>query len=456
MNGFMSPDFLLKTDTARELYHTYAEGLPIYDFHCHLSPRDIAEDKKWADITELWLGGDHYKWRALRSQGVDEHFITGTASPYEKFEQWARLMPRLIGNPLYHWTHLELQRYFDINEPLSPETCTEIYERCNERLKTLSAKGILRDRRVKLVCTADDPCDDLMYHERLKGFETAVLPSFRPDKALNIDKNGFLDYLDRLEKNISDFDSLKAALVKRLDYFHLRGCRSSDHGLDYVPSRFEGSPNAVLKKALSGKIVTKAEAETYKTALLTFLAGEYTKRGWVMQLHFGAVRNLNPVMYRRFGADTGFDAIGGPAGSGEALGTLLGCMEANYSLPKTVLYSLNPTDNAQVGTVLGCFQSAGIKGKIQQGSAWWFNDTKQGMEEQLSSLASLSVLPNFIGMVTDSRSFLSYARHEYFRRILCNLLGRWVEDGDYPNDLETLGKIVTDISCNNAREYFNL
>ena len=456
MNNFMSPDFLLKTETARELYHNYAEGLPIYDFHCHLSPREIAEDKKWADMTELWLGGDHYKWRALRSDGVEEHFITGTASPYEKFEKWAALMPQLIGNPLYHWTHLELQRYFDIYEQLSPKTCKQIWEQCNEKLKSMSAKSILRDMKVKLVYTTDDPCDELIYHEQLKDRETAVLPSFRPDKAINIDKNGFLDYLARLGSNINDFDSLKAALVKKIDYFHLKGCRNSDHGLDYVPSRFEGSPNAVLKKALSGKIVTKTEAETYKTALLTFLAGEYTKRGWVMQLHYGAVRNLNPLMFRRFGPDTGFDAVGGPSNNGEALGTLLGCMEANYSLPKTVLYSLNPADNTQIGTVLGCFQSPGIKGKIQQGSAWWFNDNKQGMEEQLSSLAALSVLPNFIGMVTDSRSFLSYTRHEYFRRILCNLLGRWVEDGEYPYDIETLGKTVSDISCNNAKEYFGL
>lgn len=456
MTEFMSPDFLLKTDTAKELYHNFAEGLPIYDFHCHLSPREIAEDKRWDNMTELWLGADHYKWRALRTHGIEEHFITGSASPYERFEHWAALMPRLIGNPLYHWSHLELQRFFDIHEPLSPASAGRIWEQCGERLKTMSAKSILRDSNVKLVYTTDDPCDDLRYHSQLKDFEVTVLPSFRPDRALNIEKAGFNDYLDKLDPTISDFDGLKAALIKRIDYFHLNGCRNSDHGLDYIPSRFEGSPNAVLKKALSGKPVTRAEAETYKTALLAFLAGEYTKRGWVMQLHYGTVRNLNHLMLRRLGPDTGFDAIGGPSCSGEALGTLLGWLEANYSLPKTVLYSLNPTDNAQLGAVIGCFQSPGIKGKLQQGPAWWFNDNKQGIEEQLKSLAALSVLPDFIGMVTDSRSFLSYPRHEYFRQILCNLLGRWVEEGEYPRDMATLGQIVKDICCSNAKEYFGV
>jgi glucuronate isomerase len=461
MQAFISPDFLLQTPAARELYHTYAENLPIIDFHCHLNPAEIAADVRWNNLTELWLGnfntGDHYKWRALRTHGTDERYITGDMSPYEKFEKYAELMPYTLGNPLFHWTQLELKRYFGIDKILSPITCREIWEECNEKLKTLSAKSIISASKVSLIYTTDDPSDDLRYHKDIKksGFGTAVLPAWRPDKAINIDKPGFADYIRALG-DIKDFDALKTALSKRMDYFHALGCLNSDHGLDYIPCNFGGNPEAAFKKALSGATVTEEEAGSYKTALLTFLAAEYRRRGWVMQLHFGAARNANPLMFKSLGPDTGFDAIHGDAGCGKCLAALLGAVEASSGLPKTIIYSLNPADNAQIGAVVGCFQSSMTRGKIQQGSAWWFNDTKYGMEEQLKSLASLSLLPDFVGMVTDSRSFLSYTRHEYFRRILCNLIGSWVEGGEYPRDMKLLGQIVSDICYNNAKTYFKV
>ncbi len=454
MPGFLSDDFLLRTETARTLYHQYCEKLPIIDFHCHLSPEDIADDKRWDDMAQLWLGGDHYKWRAMRTAGIDERFITGGAAPYEKFAKYAELMPRLVGNPLYHWSHLELKRYFGIIRPLSAETCGEIWEECCFKLKTMSARSIISSSGVELIYTTDDPCDSLEHHKKLKGFGTAVLPAWRPDRVLNPDKPGFPAYIERLGGGISDFDGLKAELCRRMDYFHSLGCRNSDHGLDRIPCNFIGNPDAAFRKALSGRTLESEEAEGYRAALLLFLAEEYSRRGWVMQIHYGAVRNANPRMLARLGADSGFDAIWGPAESGAALAALLGKMEERGALPRTVLYSLNPADNAQIGSVIGCFQSGGIRGRVQQGAAWWFNDTKSGMEEQLASLASLSVLPVFVGMVTDSRSFLSYVRHEYFRRILCNLLGSWAEDGEYPLDIEALGGIAADISYYNAAEFF--
>ena len=462
MRNFMDKDFLLNTETAKTLFHEYAESMPIIDYHCHLSPAEILNNKKYRNITELWLGGDHYKWRAMRSNGVDEYYITGDASDYEKFEKWAEVMPRLIGNPLYHWTHLELQRYFDIYEPLSPATCANIWERCNKRLEDMSARNCIELMNVKFIYTTDDPCDTLEHHAAFAKEDTSfkMLPAWRPDKAVNIEKAGFAEYIAQLSTvcgfDINDFSALKKALADRLLYFHQHGCRNSDHGLDYMVSEDPSFAEIAFAKVINGESITKIEADSYKTALLVYLAGEYTRLGWVMQLHYGAVRNVNPVMYANLGADTGYDAIWGGAENGLLLGGLLGRMEADGNLPKTIIYSLNPADNAQIGTIIGCFQNSEACGKIQQGCAWWFNDSLKGMREQLTSLASLSVLGNFVGMVTDSRSFLSYTRHEYFRRIICQILGEWVENGEYPADFEALGEMVRDICYNNANNFFSL
>ncbi len=458
--AFMDENFLLTTPAARRLYHEYAEGLPILDFHCHLPPQELAEDRRFRNMTELWLGGDHYKWRAMRSNGVEERFITGDAEDYEKFLCWAEVLPRLIGNPLYHWTHLELQRYFGVTEPLSPATAPMIWERCNDALRTLTARRCVEQMNVKLIYTTDDPVDSLEHHAALQreNLPFRVLPAWRPDKAVNVEKEGFADYIRALGRaagfSIRSFEDLKAALAIRMEHFNDLGCRNSDHGLDKIVCTEAASPDAVLKKALRGEPVTEAEADSYKTALLVFLAGEYALRGWVMQLHYGAARNMNSEMFRRLGPDTGFDAIRGDACSGLALGRLLDRIAETAELPKTILYSLNPADNAQIGAILGCFQGPEARGKLQQGCAWWFNDSVKGMREQLTSLASLSVLGNFVGMVTDSRSFLSYPRHEYFRRLLCAVLGAWVEAGEYPADYETLGELVKDISYRNAAAFF--
>ncbi len=462
MKNFMDKDFLLSGPVARKLYNDYAKDLPIIDYHCHLSPAEIYSDKKYRNITELWLGGDHYKWRAMRSNGVDERYITDDASDYEKFEKWAEVMPKLIGNPLYHWTHLELQRYFDIFEPLSPATCSGIWERCNKRLETLSARKCIEQMKVRYIYTTDDPCDTLEYHEALAKEKTSftMLPAWRPDKAVNIDKAGFSEYISRLSNvcgyEINSFSALKEALTSRMEHFHTHGCRNSDHGLDYVVAADTAYAEEAFEKALAGKAISQLEADSYKTALLLFLSAEYTRLGWVMQLHYGAVRNVNPVMHAKLGPDTGYDAIWGRAENGFALGGLLGKMEAEKHLPKTIIYSLEPSDNAQIGSILGCFQNSEAIGKLQQGCAWWFNDSLNGMREQLTSLASLSVLGNFVGMVTDSRSFLSYTRHEYFRRILCELLGTWVENGEYPEDYEALGNIILGICYENAVNFFTL
>lgn len=463
MKPFMDKDFLLNSDTAKTLYHDYAERMPVLDYHCHINPQEIYEDRVYSNITEVWLGGDHYKWRAIRSNGVDERYITGKDSTdYEKFEKFAEVMPKLIGNPLYHWTHLELQTYFGVTEPLSPKSCRRIWDACNEKLKTLSVRKIIEQSDVRLICTTDDPVDDLKWHKLIAAdptFSVQVLPAFRPDKAMNIDKPGFAAYLENLGnvvgRRLSTVRDVSAALSERVAYFASLGCKASDHGLDEIPNETGVSDlDAVLRQALAGKPVTKKEADAYKTAILTNLAADYKKHGIVMQLHYGAVRNTNPAMFRSLGADTGFDAISGCADNGTALAGLLGILADRGTLPKTVIYSLNPADDAQIGAVIGCFQTPETAGAIQQGSAWWFNDNKSGMTAQLTSLANLGVLGNFIGMLTDSRSFLSYTRHAYFRRILCNLLGGWVENGEYPADLETLGALVQDVSYRNAVRFF--
>ena len=460
---FMNQDFLLQSQTAKALYHQHAANMPIIDYHCHIDPKEIYEDRRFSDLSELWLESDHYKWRAMRSCGVAEQYITGDATPYERFEHWANCLPRLIGNPLYHWTHLELQRYFDIHLPLSPKTCRQIWDEANNKLQTMTARGIVRASGVEVICTTDDPADDLHYHRLLLqeenlGFQ--VLPAFRPDRALDPAKPDYRNYLATLSTasgiTIADYQQLKTTLVARLDAFHSLGARAADHGLPYISYEEKPSAEEVFAKALAGQPVSQGEADAFRSQLLVFLSGEYRKRNMVMQLHFGVVRNVNPVAFAKLGPDTGFDTIWGRDQTGLALGHLLGRMEQAGGLPRTILYSLNPTDNAQIGAAIGAFQSQEHPGKIQHGSAWWFNDTKTGMVEQITSLANFSALGHFIGMLTDSRSFVSYTRHEYFRRILCNLIGTWVEQGEYPSDQETLGQLVEDICYRNAKRYFGL
>lgn len=464
--SIITNDFLLKTETAKKLYHNYAENMPIVDYHCHINPQEIYEDRKFDNITQIWLGGDHYKWRLIRSNGVPEEEITGNADPFVKFKHFAEMLPKAIGNPMYHWTHSELKRYFGYDGILNEDTAEEVYELCNKKLvdADMSVRNLIKKSNVKMIGTTDDPVDSLEWHIKLradKSFDVAVLPSFRPDKAINIEKGGFAEYIKKLSDvskiNIETVDDVKKALSARLDFFCENGCRATDHGLDYVvySPASDSEVENIFKTVMNGGTVAQEDADKYKTAIMLHLGKEYAKHGIVMQLHYGAQRNTNGKMFERLGPDTGFDCISTKS-CGEAITGFLNALESENALPKTILYSLNPQDNELLGTILGCFQGTEVAGKIQHGSAWWFNDTKSGMEAQLKSLANLSLLGNFIGMLTDSRSFLSYARHEYFRRILCNLLGEWVENGEYPNDEKTLGKIVCDICYNNAEKYFNL
>ncbi|MBQ8813063.1 MAG: glucuronate isomerase [Lachnospiraceae bacterium] len=465
MAQFMNQDFLLKTETAKQLYHNHAAKMPIIDYHCHINPMEIYEDKRYDSITEVWLGGDHYKWRAMRSNGVPEYYITGDASPAQKFQKWAETIPNLIGNPLYHWTHLELQRYFGITEPLNGKNAMEIYEKCNGILAEpeMSVRGIIRKSGVKLICTTDDPADDLRAHELLAAdpeSPAVVLPAFRPDKAMRADKVDFPQYVAKLEAvvgyAINTVEDMRRALVDRIQYFADHGCCVSDHALDYCfcVEASEEELNAIYAKAKGGQGITWDEQLAYHTALLITVGKEYEKRGWVMQLHFGCLRDNSAKMFGKLGPDTGFDSMN-DAANAVGLAKLLCKLEAEKALGKTILYSLNPADNGIIGTIMGCFQTdSPIPGKIQQGSAWWFNDHKLGMEAQMTSLMSLGVMGAFVGMLTDSRSFLSYTRHEYFRRILCNLFGEMVENGEYPADMETLGQMVENISYNNTLRYF--
>ena len=467
MKSFLSDDFLLDTETARTLYHTYAAPMPIADYHCHIDPKDIWEDRRFENITQLWLGGDHYKWRLMRSNGVEEKYITGDASDYEKFEKFAQTLPRAIGNPMYHWCHLELKNYFGYTGVLSGETAREVWELCNDKLQNdpaMSARGLILGSNVAMVGTTDDPCSDLVWHEKLaadNAFPVQVCPSFRPDPAVNLHKPGFAAYLDQLEKTtgrtIATVDDVRAALSDRIAFFDAHGCRSADHGLDYVMCRMvsDEAATAAMNKARAGETLTREEAEGYQTAVILHCAREYRRLGWVMQLHFSCMRNPNEKMFRTLGPDTGFDAMA-VTDSCAAAYRLFSALDAENCLPKTILYSLNPADNGWIDTLLGSFQSAELPGKLQHGSAWWFNDHKAGMTEHLVSLANLSILGNFIGMLTDSRSFLSYARHGYFRRILCDLLGQWVEGGEYPDDPDALRTLVEGICCGNAKRYFNL
>ena len=457
----MGKDFLLNNETAKHLYHDYASKMPIIDYHCHISQKEIYEDRQFSTISEVWLGGDHYKWRQMRTNGIDEKYITGDASDLEKFKAWAKTLSHLIGNPLYHWSHLELQRYFGIYEPLTEDNAEEIFNRCNEVLKTLTVRKILKDSDVKIICTTDDPCDDLHYHKLLKedpSIDTVIVPCFRPDKANNIEKPDYLDYIASLEEvsgeKIGSFRKLCEVIDERIDFFTSMGCRASDHALEYImyEPADEETIEKIFAKRLSGKAVDKKEELIFKTAFMRHLAHVYQEKGWAMQLHYGCKRDNNRAMFEKLGPDTGYDTINNYAPSSE-MADFLNCLNEKGDLPKTIIYSLNPNDNAAIVTTMNCFQGDGIRGKLQHGSAWWFNDHKKGMLEQMETLANDGMLANFIGMLTDSRSFLSYTRHEYFRRILCDFIGTLVENGEYPNDEKILKEIVEDISYNNAVNY---
>jgi glucuronate isomerase len=465
MKKFMDENFLLSSNTAIKLFHDYAKEMPIIDYHCHLSPKEIYENKTYKNITEVWLYGDHYKWRVMRANGVDEKYITGDASDYDKFIAWAKTLPMTIGNPLYHWSHLELQRFFGIHDAINEQTAPVIWEKVNALLNSegFGARDLIKKSNVKVVCTTDDPTDALEYHIKLQDsedFPVSVLPSFRPDKGLEINRNGFLQWVDKLGQvsgeAIGSYEQFLAALESRVRFFHSVGGRVSDHALDYVPyaETTKEEAAAIFAQALQSKVVTLEEEMKYKTFTLIFLGKLYAELGWAMQYHINAGRNNNSRMFSRIGPDTGYDAMN-DSSIAYPLSRLLNALDTANTLPKTILYSLNPADNPIIATLIGCFQGGGVAGKIQFGSAWWFNDTKEGMLNQLKTLADIGLLSRFVGMLTDSRSFLSYTRHEYFRRIVCNLIGEWVENGEVPNDLKLLGTIVQNISYNNAKQYFN-
>lgn len=451
MGGFINEDFMLGTRAAKKLY-SFVKDLPIIDYHCHLSPKMIAENHRFSDAAELFLGGDHYKWRQMRTNGIDEKYITGDASGYDKFLAFARTLPMLIGNPIYHWTCLELKRYFDIDEPLTEKNAEKIWNRCNELLSRdeYRVQELIKKSGVQVICTTDDPTDSLEYHEKLRDFSVKVLPTFRPDRFVDIENENFPQTISELK--IDSYKSLCDLLVSRIEYFEAHGCRLADHGFSKVPYAL-GDADAVFNKRMSGGALSEEEIDSYKTAVLTLCAREYAKKDWAMQLHFGAMRNNNSRMFNAVGRDTGFDSIGDGLVA-EPLSRLLDSLDREEILPKTILYTLNPKDNYVLGTMIGNFQSGEIPGKIQFGSGWWFNDQRDGMENQMRALANLGMLSRFVGMLTDSRSFVSYTRHEYFRRILCNLIGSWVDAGEYPDDEEMLKRIVVGICYENAKNYF--
>ena len=462
MKPFMDADFLLSTPTARRLYHEVAEQLPIIDYHCHINPQEIAEDRKFDNISQVWLGGDHYKWRVMRASGATEDKITGDASDREKFRAFAAVMPQLMGNPLYHWSHLELQRGFGITEPLTPDNADEIYDRCNEILKQYSARQLMEKFNVKAICTTDDPIDDLHWHDVIAAddsFSIKVLPAFRPDKAVNIEKSGFDTYIRKLSdvvgRELNSAADVAAALCERIDYFDAKGCLCADHGLDYCMYAAPDpvAANEAFALAMEGEKPPKHLADAYKTLVTIACAQKYTQKNWVMQIHFGCLRDNNKPQFAKLGSDTGYDAVNSQSGV-ENVAPLLNAFAENDGLPKLILYSLNPADNTAIATIMACFQGGGVAGKMQQGSAWWFNDNRPGMRQQLTDLAANGVLGRFVGMLTDSRSFLSYTRHEYFRRVLCELIGEWVESGQYPNDEKQLNKLVADLCYHNTNAFF--
>ena len=459
MKPFMDQDFLLTTKTAKHLYHDFAADMPIIDYHCHLNPQEIYEDRKFENITQVWLGGDHYKWRLMRSAGVEERFITGDATDREKFQKWAETLSLAIGNPLYHWSHLELRNYFGYDGVLNGETAETVWNLCNEKLKTMSARKLIEQSNVKALCTTDDPADSLEWHKKIAGdasFGVKVLPSFRPDRALGIEKLDYVNYLAKLG-GISSYAELVAVLKERLAFFVSLGCRVSDHGLESVPyaPATDAEVEAIFQKRLHGELPTEQEAKQFKTALLLALGREYHRLGVVMQLHFGVIRDNSKRVFKALGPDAGVDSIGDPVSIKE-LAAFLNALDETDELPRTILYSLNPNDNAAIVSVMGAFQTGEAVSKLQHGSAWWFNDHRRGMLDQLTDLAAGGYLAGFVGMLTDSRSFLSYARHEYFRRIFCDLIGSWVENGEYPKDEAALRTIVEGVCYTNAKRFFRL
>jgi len=467
MKDFMDDDFCLDNEPARRLYHDHAAGMPIFDYHCHVPPAQIADNTRFENLTQLWLGGDHYKWRAMRTNGIPEKYITGDAPAVEKFKAWASTIPRAIGNPLYHWTHLELRRVFGVDTVLNPDTADSIYKTCNEKLAgdEYRVHGLLKRFDVRAVCTTDDPVDTLEHHQKIASSQslgTKVLPAFRPDKAHAMENpEKYRVWIAELSKAsgilIKDYATLLAAIWNRHDYFHAHGCRLSDHGLAFVPG-VAGTAvecDAILRNVLSGGSVVREDILKFRGTMLTEFGRMDAEKGWVMQLHVGAMRSVNTRMFRTLGPDTGYDVIGDwPQAEGLAL--LLDRLDSDGRLPKTILYVLNPRDNELIGTMTGAFQDGSAAGKIQFGSGWWFNDQKDGMERQLTALSSLGLLSSFVGMLTDSRSFLSYPRHEYFRRILCNLIGGWVDRGEAPDDMKLLGGMVKDICYRNAAQWFGI
>lgn len=465
MKKFMGEDFLLSTETAKKLYNE-CKNVPIYDWHCHLSPKEIYENKQPRDITELWLGGDHYKWRGMRSCGIEEKYITGDATPYEKFMKWSEVMDNCIGNPLYHWTHLELQRYFGIETPLSPRTADAIWNEANAKIKAggFTPRELIERSNVVGVCTTDDPADTLEYHKLIaadKSFKCKVMPAFRPEKAMNIEMPTFIPWLASLEKTagkvIDSYATLKEVLVDRMNFFEEMGCHATDHSLAYVPCvrASEEELEVIFAKGKRGEALTTEEIDKYRTEIFRFLAKEYYKKGWAMEVHIGAIRNNNTLMFKKLGPDTGYDSIG-DSEVAVGLSRFLDSLAEEEMLPKTILFTLNPKDNYVLGTMLGNFQNEDAPSKIQFGSAWWFNDNIDGMRQQMRALGNLGMLGKFVGMVTDSRSFLSYPRHEYFRRILCDLIGNFVENGEYPCDMEILSQMVKNISYYNAEKYIGI
>ena len=464
MKSFLNDDFLLQTATARILYHEYAAAMPIIDYHNHLLPDQIAEDKQFENLTQIWLYGDHYKWRAMRANGISERYITGNASDWEKFEKWAETVPYTLRNPLYHWTHLELRRYFGITELLNKDSARRIYDECNAKLQTpeYSVQGLLRRMNVETLCTTDDPADSLEHHQTLaaSGGAVQVLPAFRADKAMAVDNApSYNAYLDRLGTvagvEIRTFADLQLALQRRHNFFANLGCRLSDHGLEqiYAAAYTEAEIGAIFSKIRGGSELTSMENAQFKSAMLFFLAEMDWQKGWTQQFHLGALRNNNARMLRQLGPDTGWDSIGDFA-QGRALSTFLDRLDTNDKLAKTIIYNLNPADNELIATMIGNFNDGSVAGKMQFGSGWWFLDQKDGMEKQLNTLSNMGLLSRFVGMLTDSRSFLSYPRHEYFRRVLCNLLGNDVENGELPHDMALLGQMVQNICYYNAKEYF--
>jgi glucuronate isomerase len=463
MKPFIGDDFLLQNDFSKKLYHGYASNLPIIDYHCHLPPQDIARDRQFENLTRIWLEGDHYKWRAMRTLGVEEKFITGDATDDEKFSKWAYTVPYTLRNPLFHWTHLELKRYFGIDQLLTPATQKSVYAECSEKLESreYTTQCLLKKMNVEVVCTTDDPTDDLQHHISLKGNTCKVLPAFRPDKAYAIENpvsyNAYLSTLSAVSRvNINSFEDLVTALSNRINYFHSHGCRLSDHGLEqlyYFGDGADYNPDNILKQVKAGVTITKQEQHYFKYRVLLALGYLYHEQGWVQQFHLGALRNTNERMMKQLGADTGFDSVG-DFSQANALASFLNKLDRTDQLCKTIIYNLNPADNEVIATMIGNFNDGSVKGKIQFGSAWWFLDQKDGMEKQINTLSNLGLLSCFIGMLTDSRSFLSYPRHEYFRRVLCNLIGRDVENGELPTDEKWLGEIVADVCYHNAKAYF--